>query len=193
MDETELLLLEMLADAPSSVAALFSSARLGSDVDPDGVQDALLALEERAYVDAFQVLGDGSCRPPRTADRARARAEYRAWLPAASIEDTVIDETGLWYQITGSGREALEGLREPPQREPCGVVDEHAERGVVEVRAVDTGTAEALLRQYLRAVHGTSPASGRSSVAPLTFVVPDRAAPVDGVLLTYLLEDERSV
>lgn len=103
--------LDLLTNGPSSFAALYRTTLQEPTRARPGIAAALADL--RALSDAGLVVfalqgpkGDYSCVEPR--DFERLEVEYATWLggrPPTSIlvEETSVDEIGLWMRITNAG------------------------------------------------------------------------------------------
>jgi hypothetical protein len=105
--------LELLAHAPSSFAALYGFLVRNklARADVEAVHDALKSMEQSGLLRALRMQEDGATEAPTAAWCAEALAEYRAWLsPMGSsvpVEAVSLDEVGLWYELTGAGRERI--------------------------------------------------------------------------------------
>lgn len=181
--------LDLLVDGDSSFAALFLGLRHHwgqTEVDVAEVFGVLAQLAERQLVRVTQMEPDGSFRDAVAADLENAKREYGLWLPHATYSEVAVDEVGLWYQVTERGRGAWSvwSGRSRGDRE-CWVLDDHADRGILEVRAGRKEVAEAALSRWLAEHEDVQIVPGsRESVEIPEFVMRDGVRVVDGVLVT---------
>jgi hypothetical protein len=105
--------LALLAYAPSSFAALYDFLVRNNlaRADVEAVHDALKNMEQRGLLRALRMQEDGATEEPTAAWGGEALAEYRAWLsPMGSsvpVDAVSLDEVGLWFELTGAGRERI--------------------------------------------------------------------------------------
>ena len=181
--------LDLLVDGESSFAALFYglSRHWGhSKVDVEEALRVLQHLEERQLVHARQMESDGAFRSPVAADYERANREYGLWLPQATASEVAVDEIGLWYQVTERGRQAWSQWSGSSRDDRARwMLDDHADQGILEVRAERRDVAEAALDRWL-AEHGeVQEVSGtRKSAKIPEFVMRDGTRVSDGILVT---------
>jgi hypothetical protein len=102
------LLLELLINAPCSVAGLYGDlvwlCGLSSDAALRELPRTLELLEQQGLVSIEHVTAEGTVEPASAAGRSAAWSRYRSWLPGASRDELAIDEVGLWYRLTDAGR-----------------------------------------------------------------------------------------
>lgn len=100
--------LDLLSNGPSSFAALYGQhlVRLCgySDLEVSRAIGALVQMEQRGWVKAWQMADHGTFHEPTDAERQSARVSYETWLPSAHFEELPFDKTGLWYEMTPEGR-----------------------------------------------------------------------------------------
>jgi|GEM_PF-2457621 len=147
-------LLDLLVEGPSSFAALYGALIRVCDY-PRGlevfqVMETLGSMEDRGWVQARQMFGDGSFGEATEEDRVRDEIAYQAWLPRAEFEELSTDEVGLWYLITPEGRaewKTWAGNDDRPTEEWA--LDDLREYRLLVVRARSLGVAEEVLRRWL--------------------------------------------
>lgn len=109
-DELFVLVLDPLANGPSSVAGLYSDLVYVAGIDarelPEQLRDRVERLERRGWVRARLQDQVGCLAPASDAERQRCWQQYARWLPTATREELAIDEIGLWYGMTDDGRDA---------------------------------------------------------------------------------------
>lgn len=196
LGEIDAHVLDLLVDGESSFAALYYglSRHWGhTEVDVDEALRVLQHLEDRQLVHARQMESDGAFRPPVAADYERAKREYGLWLPQATASEVAVDEVGLWYQVTERGRHAWsQWSGSSGDDRDRWMLDDHADQGVLEVRAGRADVAEAALDRWL-AEHGEvqEVAGSRESERILEFILRDGTRVRDGVLVTCRYRAEK--
>ena len=154
--EAEELLLDLLANAPSSFAALYGFVvrSLGSRPSVKEMIDILTALETSGCVRVAQMTSDGSYRVPNLSDRAFAQRRYENWLqvPGAdlSVDALSFDPVGIWFELLPKGladwtrRVSTRGHGSPPW-----TLDFNASDDTVVVHAPDAHAAHDALTKWL--------------------------------------------
>lgn len=104
--------LDLLMNAPSSFAALYRTALQEPTLASPGVRRALadiIALGDAGFVEFALMESDGSYRAVRREDLEQVEPQYIEWLDgrspsSISVDETSLDEIGLWMKITDRGR-----------------------------------------------------------------------------------------
>lgn len=155
--QSEELVLELLANGPSSFAALYGFlARQNAEGRPRVAEilELMVALEKRGWVRALRVTADGAYAAVTDADRARAEREYREWLEAPmtdlSVDALSIDEVGLWLEMQEEGRVNWESRSEARDSRSHWTLDQDEATQTIVVYAGDAGAAELALENWLR-------------------------------------------
>jgi len=195
-DELSAALINLLIDGPSSFAALHRSVIRNcaafSAVSVPATFSRLQSLEDAGLVRVTQMESDGkSWRTPTATDRERALRAYENWLPTASDEAVSLDEVGLWYEITESGRESWIDHQSAADRAAAWSLDEVG-NSTVSIRAESEEVAENTLRWWLseRAPKNVSQADKR--IRPIAgFALKDGSWIKGGVELTYTYRSAR--
>src|SRR5215217_1445613 len=148
-------LLDLLADGPSSFAALYGAlvrhcgypCGLGVTL----VSDALLQMERRQWVTAKQMANDGSFHIPTTEERNQNLPAYRAWLPNAAFEELSVDEVGLWYELTAEGRAEWKQCIDAEEQAQFGrwTLDDLSDTNTIIIQAETLEVAEVILQWWL--------------------------------------------
>jgi len=81
-------------------------------------------------------------------DVRTARSRYREWLPNAAKDERAVDEIGLWYEITESGRDEWTQWSQDPEALPRWALDDDSVSRVVTVRAASLSDAENALSTW---------------------------------------------
>jgi hypothetical protein len=148
-------LLDLLVDGQSSFAALYGSlvrhCGYPSNMSVDLCLDALFDMEEKGWITARQMQGDGSFRPPTEKERSRDRKAYCDWLPGSAYSDLSIDEVGLWFGIESKGREAWKiwSHKTGVDERKMWAIDENPEEQSLIVSAENIQLARDALRNWL--------------------------------------------
>ena len=186
--------LDLLVDGESSFAALYyglSHHGGHPNVDVNELFRVLQHLADYEFVRARQMEPSGAFRAPVAADFERAKKEYGLWLPQATASEVAIDEIGLWYQITARGRQAWSQWSGSSGHDhDRWMLDDRADKGVLEVRANRKGVAEGALDKWFAEHDEVQEISGtRESVRISAFVMRDGTRVSDGVLVTCRYRD----
>jgi len=104
VDDFETAILELLANGPSSFAALYGYLARNSLIfqDAGAAFDRLLDMEQRGLVLIRATDDHGKLGSANAAFRKRARTEYEEWLTKLDTtqltpEAVALDEVGLWF------------------------------------------------------------------------------------------------
>lgn len=153
--EIEDLILELLANAPSSFAALYGYVIRESTVPPsvDDVLSVLADFETRRWIRIRQLTSEGSFRTPTELDLAGAKAEYHRWLDGAAASELTadklsFDEVGLWIEIEPDGRCEWRNRAGQERVGRRWVLDQDDRARTITVHAEDLGSAERVLKEW---------------------------------------------
>ena len=91
--------------------------------------------------------GDGRLRTMTQQDRTSVLKEYRNWLPDAENDDLSVDETGLWLEMTSTGKKKWSSWAKL-EMQPAWTIDDMCQSKEVVVRAVDMETAQKALADW---------------------------------------------
>jgi hypothetical protein len=144
-----LLLLDLLVDAPASVAGLYGDLVYYHGHQADVIEPLRVALEQlerREWV--FASTESGRRLDPRFDERARLWERYAFWLPMAQREDLPIDGIGLWYELTDAGRRTWKAEVSEPVTEHWELEDETPSRRLW-VTAESDEACERVLKSWL--------------------------------------------
>src|SRR4051812_6259804 len=109
LDSLQFQVLDVLVNAPSSVAGIYGDLVYLAGYSPNVIQPchhALDLLEERGWAISRAMTADGQFAALSSPARDSRWARYISWLAIAERTDLALDEIGLWYQITEAGRAA---------------------------------------------------------------------------------------
>jgi hypothetical protein len=146
--------LDTLANAPSSVAGIYADLVYLMGYDRVRVlqclRSTLDALEQRGSLLARVASPDagGGLTPALPSDKARCWDAYVAWLPTADRDDLAIDEIGLWYGLTDSGRAAWQASGTGKEAE-LWALDDDATTQTISIVAETQEAAERRLAEWL--------------------------------------------
>ena len=153
--EIEPLVLELLATAPSSFAALFGyvSRGVGIPITVGAVWEVLVDFEHKKWVRAYR-LDDGHSHLPTDLERARAVLKYHQWLDGASASDLSVealshDQVGFWFEIESGKRLEWAG-RVGGDSIPRWVLDQDERTCTLTIRADTIALAEQALSDWQR-------------------------------------------
>jgi len=189
LSDREIDALELLAYGPSSFAALYYWLRFQCGYSDVGVTDVFVQLQQMerdSLVRAMQMEPDGAFRTPIAADYERAKRQYVQMLPQATASEVSVDEVGLWYEITESGRKAWSRWSESngDDRDHW-MLDDRADQGILEIRAERKDVAEAVLDRWLAEHDEVQEVPGtRECVKIPEFIMRDGTRVFGGVLVT---------
>jgi hypothetical protein len=162
--------LELLAHAPASFAALYGFLVRNelAQADVGAVRAALESMEQRGLARGLRMKEDGATEEPTAAWGAEALAEYRAWLsPMGSsvpVDAVSLDEVGLWFELTGAGRERIFASPGQGQSDWSLEVDEKAD--TITICGKDEAVIDRCLKEWLERSPGFEPAT-RSEPEPV--------------------------
>lgn len=147
------LLLDLLVDGPSSFAGLFGSlcdrhSYVATSAMVDATLDALTEMTAKGWLRSRTMTATGAFTNTTDNDVRTARSRYREWLPNAAKDERAVDEIGLWYEITESGRDEWTQWSQDPEALPRWALDDDSVSRVVTVRAASLSDAEDALSTW---------------------------------------------
>lgn len=181
-------LLDLLVDGSSSFAALYGglmhNCGYPADMDVASVMNTLAEMEQRGWVNATQMDENGSFHKPTEDERRSDLLAYQRWLPDATFEELSLDEVGLWYEVTNSGR--AEWRRWSPDEEeshcPRWMLDELSDTQTVMIQAETLEAAEEALRWWLSYKQGIELVSSSRNIESVpVFTLRDGTVITNGV------------
>lgn len=145
--------LDTLVNAPSSVAGIYADLVYLLGFDERGtiasLRQSLDQLEVRGWVLARTQSG-ATLKVAEEDDKTRCWARYAIWLPHAAREELAVDEIGLWYGITETGRDAWSAWATQAEEDPSPwQLDDDAVKCLVTVVAESEDIAERKLAEWL--------------------------------------------
>jgi DNA-binding PadR family transcriptional regulator len=188
-------LLDLLVDGPSSLAALFGSLVRNcgrpADLPISEVMDILFQMERDGWVRASQMDPDGIFHQPVTGpERLRDRVAYEKWLPNSRLHELSVDEVGLWYEITETGRAEWRRTSQGKQQtQSRWMIDDLRESKKLVVYADKLETAKKALDLWLLQHRGIELKDETEAVVSgITFSTRNGTRIEDGVRITYEYE-----
>ena len=173
--EVEETVLELLANAPSSFAALYGflvRQNEGGRLRVAQVLGVVTELEQRGWIRARRVTPEGQYEGVAETYRVHAEQEYRDWLEAPnanlSVDALSIDEIGLWLEIRPEGRDAWRKIAESEEPLPKWALHQDARTHSITVYAEDVDTAENALLAWLRSNPGAKLVSDSRVMEPVS-------------------------
>ena len=185
-------LLALLAAGPSSFAALYGALvrRFGysSGFDLGALMSALRDLGGHGWVRAWQMAGDGTFHDATEDELKSDLLAYERWLPNAKSKDLAVDEVGLWYEITSSGRAELAscGIQEEQLGHDRWVLDDLRDVQTLVIRAESVKRADDVLHRWLAChpeIHLVETSRRVESVP--SFKLRDGSMVLNGIRLVY--------
>lgn len=190
-------LLDLLVDGPSSGAALYRSLLRnyghGAKIPTAEYLDALEGLERQRWIRVRQMTGDGTYREPSSEERLLARTAYGNGA-GLSATDPSVDEVGMWYELTPSGRHEWERWEDNmlgAHRNPW-TLDDSSENQTIVVCAKTRTAAESALSEWLSSNPGLRVLSDTLSIEPVSeFILKNGEVVRQGVRLACRYERDR--
>jgi hypothetical protein len=154
-DSLQFRVLDVLVNAPSSVAALYGDLLFLCGYKPsvlNPLRHALDDLEKRGWVIAKLMTHEGQFEQQGRDRREPLWVRYASWLPEARREDLAVDEIGLWYALTDAGRAAWNAWGGEPAAELWQLDDDPGASSIT-VTAETSEKAERVLQHWLDTNH----------------------------------------
>lgn len=158
--EMEELVLELLANGPSSFAALYGFVARNDTLSRPSIRemiDVLNALESSGWVRVMQMTPEGNYKTAHFRDRVIAQQRYEKWLQAEradlSVDALSFDQVGIWIELLPAGRAEREKTVSKKPAGPTWTLDFNSSDDAVVVRAPDVEAARHALTEWLM-LHG---------------------------------------